>query len=366
MKRFNILMVTSATLLLSSGCVKPAPETTQPIYNPTTPATQTVATQATSGIYEEAQSDIYVPGGTTANATDIYNGTQVDQTVITTPAVSQTVYSNGGTSYPDPYATASQTTTSATSYPDPYANGSQSTTSATSYPDPYATASQTTSSATSYPDPYATASQTTSSTTSYPDPYATNSQPISNYPVSTPSYPATSSSHGGGIQLQIAALKDYSTAEDYKNRLSLAPGQSAYIKRGLMNKVIIKGISSVAEANRLKERRFPGAFIVQGGSSSGSYTPPIQPNHTTTYSVNNPYGVSSSSHTSSGNSGVGVQVGAFASRGKAQSVADSKGGQHPAIVKKIGQYYKVILTGFSSRSSARAYASRVNGFVVNY
>lgn len=326
-------MVTSATLLLlSSGCVKPAPETTQPIYNPTTPATQTVATQATSGIYEEAQSDIYVPGGTTANATDIYNGTQVDQTVITTPAVSQTVYSNGGTSYPDPYATASQTT----------------------------------SSATSYPDPYATASQTTSSTTSYPDPYATNSQPISNYPVSTPSYSATSSSHGGGIQLQIAALKDYATAEDYKNRLSLAPGQSAYIKRGLMNKVIIKGISSVAEANRLKERRFPGAFIVQGGSSSGSYTPPVQPNHTTTYSVNNPYGVSSSSHTSSGNSGVGVQVGAFASRGKAQSVADSKGGQHPAIVKKIGQYYKVILTGFSSRSSARAYASRVNGFVVNY
>ena len=344
-------MVTSATLLLSSGCVKPAPETTQPIYNPTTSATQTVATQTTSGIYEEPQSDIYVPGGTTANATDIYNGTQVDQTVITTPAVSQTVYSNGGTSYPDPYGTASQTTTSATSYPDPYG-----------------TASQTTTSATSYPDPYANASQTTSSTTSYPDPYATNSQSISNYPVSTPSYHAsssTSSSHGGGIQLQIAALKDYATAEDYKNRLSLAPGQSAYIKRGLMNKVIVKGISSVAEANRLKERRFPGAFIVQGGSSSGSYTPPVQPNHTT-YSVNNPYGVSSSSHTSSGNSGVGVQVGAFGSRGKAQSVADSKGGQHPAIVKKIGQYYKVILTGFSSRSSARAYASRVNGFVVNY
>jgi len=136
-----------------------------------------------------------------------------------------------------------------------------------------------------------------------------------------------------------------------------------------MNKVIVSGIPSIAEANRLKESRFPGAFIVQGGSSWG-YTPAVQPNYETTnngggYSVNNPYGVSSSSGTLSSASGVGVQVGAFGSMSKAQSV-DSQGGQYPAIVKKIGRYYKVILTGFSSRSAAKAYSGRVGGFVVNY
>ena len=155
-----------------------------------------------------------------------------------------------------------------------------------------------------------------------------------------------------------------------KNSLTLAPGQSAYIQRGPMNKVIITGISSVAEANRLKNTRFPGAFIVQGGSmSSGGYTP--EPSYNTgggtTYTVNDPYGVPSSSGDSySSGSGIGVQVGAFSSREKAQEVADMHHGQHPAVVKKIGRYYKVILTGFSSRSAARAYAGRVGGFVVSY
>jgi len=35
------------------------------------------------------------------------------------------------------------------------------------------------------------------------------------------------------------------------------------------------------------------------------------------------------------------------------------------VVKKIGQYYKVILTGFSNRSAAKSYASQVGGFVVS-
>ena len=318
-------MATSATLLLSSGCVKPVPNTTTPIYETTTtPVAQTTTTpvtQTTGTVYEEA----YTPGGDTSN-TNTYTENQETGTVITTSAANQTVYNNGGVTYPDPYATTTTPT-----YKDPYATNSQSI---NNYP----------------------ATRPSSSTTSYP----------------ATSYPATatsSQSQSGGIHLQIAALKDYYTAEDYKNRLSLASGQSAYIKRGAMNKVIVTGISSMSEANRLKENRFPGAFIVQGGSTGG-YTPPVQPNYDTsstgTYNVNNPYGVSSSSHTTSGNSGVGVQVGAFGSRGKAQSVANSQSAQYPARVKKIGKYYKVILTGFSSRSAAKSYASRIGGFVVNY
>ena len=275
---------------------------TQAIYNDT----------ATQPVVEEAQPIVYDP-----NAGNVYEEVvQPDNTVImTTPTVvGQPVVTSGiGTE----------------TYPDPYANGG-----------------------------------TTVTTSAYPDPYANQPVMNNNYPTTT-SVPA---GQGGGIQLQIAALKDYYTAEDYKNRLSLAPGMSAYVQRGAMNKVIVTGIPSLAEANRLKETRFPGAFIVRG-ATSGGYTPSVQPNYDTSgggvYNVNNPYATSSSS-ASTGNSGVGVQIGAFGSRGKAQSVANSQGGQYPATVKKIGRYYKVILTGFSSRSAAKAYAGRVGGFVVNY
>jgi len=206
-----------------------------------------------------------------------------------------------------------------------------------------------------YTNPYET-----TGTTSYPDPYANGSV--------TTTYPATSTSSApiaGGIHLQIAALKNYYAAEELKNTLSLAPGQSAYIQRGAMNKVIVTGISSVAEANQLKNNRFPGSFIVQGGNSGG-YVPaePIY-NTGTTYTVNDPYGVPSSNASYSSVSGIGVQVGAFSSRSKAQEVASSQGGRYPAVVKKIGQYYKVILTGFSNRSAAKSYASQVGGFVVS-
>lgn len=206
---------------------------------------------------------------------------------------------------------------------------------------------------TTYPDPYANGG----TGTVYNDPYA--SQPVlSDYPVTTPA-PA---GQMGGIHLQIAALKDYRTAEDYKNRLSLAPGLSAYVQQGAMNKVIVTGIPSIAEANRLKESRFPGAFIVQG-ATSGGYTPPVQPNYNTSdvYTINQPYG----GVATTGNSGIGVQIGAFGSQAKAQAVANSNSGQYPAVVRKIGQYYKVILTGFANRSTAKAHATRVGGFVVS-
>ena len=296
MKKFNILIVTTAVALLATGCVKPV-EDPQVVYSD--PANG-VVTQ--SAVYEEAQPIVYEP----AAGTTTYEEVLPDSTVITTTGVvGQSVATNGEISYPDPYA-----------------NGGTGTV--------------------------------------YNDPYATQTV-ITDYPVTA----AATTGQGGGIHLQIAALKDYYTAEDYKNRLSLAPGMSAYVKRGAMNKVIVSGIPSIAEANRLKESRFPGAFIVQGGSSGG-YTPAVQPNYGSTgagaYNVNNPYGSSSSV----GDSGVGVQIGAFGSNGKAQSVANSQGGRYPATVKKIGQYYKVILTGFSSRSVAKAHAATVGGFVVNY
>jgi len=215
---------------------------------------------------------------------------------------------------------------------------------------------------TTYPDPYANQAVSTYSTAPA---YQTNS-----YPTATPV--PTSSPQAGGVHLQVAALKDYYAAEEFKNRLSLAPGQSAYIQRGAMNKVIVAGISSVQEANALKETRFPGAFIVQGGSLStssyatGSYTAPAAPSYDTgSYTTNNPYGSYNANSSYSTVSGIGVQIGAFSSNSKAQDVADMNRGQYSPVVKKIGSLYKVILTGFTSRSAAKAYASRVGGFVVN-
>ncbi len=354
MNKFNISMVTSATLLLSSGCVKPAPEVAQnaqTIYDNPTATTATTAATTTQGVVFEEP--LYNPSAQDSSG-NIYSGTTQDIGTVTTPATSGTVYNTGGV-----YTEAPQTTPTYGTTPS------------------YGTASSTTygGNDTTYPDPYGNGATTTTAPV-YNNPYpttTTNTQPVlDNYPATTPT--ATSSHHGatGGIELQVAALKDYYAAQEYKNRLSLAPGQSAYIKRGAMNKVIVTGISSLSEANRLKESRFPGAFIVKGGSLGG-YTPSVQPNYDDTsssgsYSVNNPYGVSSSSSSTSYHtgSGIGVQVGAFATRGKAQAVANSQSARYPAIVKKIGIYYKVILTGFSSRSAARAHAGRTNGFVVNY
>ena len=210
--------------------------------------------------------------------------------------------------------------------------------------------------------------------------YTSSATPNSNYSYNSSS--SSSSSPSGGIHLQIAALKDYYAAEEFKNSLSLDPKYTAYIKRGAINKIIISGISSVSEANMLKERRFPGAFIVHNtggassssssyGSSSSSYG--SSSSYDYSYTDNSAYGSynSSSSSSSSAVSGsVGVQIGAFSSRGKAQSVANANSGQYKAIVQKGTSrgrtVYRVILTGFSSRSDAkRALASGriANGFV---
>ncbi len=318
-KYTKILFATIAIALLATGCVKPVQQ-----IQPQAQSTQPVYTTPQQPVYEEAAPIVYEDPNavTTSNSGVDYNQIPTDNTVITTQGTSYPPQQPVGTSYPQP-------TTPQPTYTNPYETGGAS----------------------SYPDPYAN---------------ATSQPATTNYPAPSASTPVRQG--GGGIHLQVAAFKDYYAAEQFKSSLSLAPGQSAYIQRGPMNKVIITGISSVAEANQLKNSRFPGAFIVQGGSMSGGggYTP--EPSYNTgggAYTVNDPYGVPSSSGGYSSVGGIGVQVGAFSSRAKAQEVADMHHGKHPAVVKKIGRYYKVILTGFSSRSSARAYASRVGGFVVS-
>jgi len=312
MKYTNGLAFSAVALaMLTTGCVK-KPTTdgqvvydnsqTQGVYDNTQTQTQT------DTVYQTGDSITYDNTAVTPTGS-IYTGEATDSTVITTTdAYGQPVASSGDTSY-----------------------GQPATSNTGAYNDPYA------------------------STENFPDPYAGNTQSSNNnYPSST----SSNTGGKGGIHLQIAALGDYYAAEEFKNSLSLDPKYSAYVKRGNPNKVIVTGISSVSEANRLKENRFPGAFIVSGGSSysSSSY------GNDSGYTTNNSYG---SSSTSSSN-GIGVQVGAYSSKSKAQSVADSKTGQHSAIVKKRGGLYKVILTGFSSRSAAKSYASKIGGFVVSY
>jgi len=314
------LFATIAVALLATGCVKPAQQT-----QPKAQSTQPVYTDPQQPVYEDATPIVYEDpnAATTSNSGVVYSQIPTDNTVITTQGTT-TYPQSSGTTYPQP------TTPNQPTYTNPYETGG-----AASYPDPYANG----------------ASQ--HATTNYPTPATTSNTQIGQ--------------GGGGIHLQVAALKDYYAAEEFKNTLSLAPGQSAYVQRGAMNKVIVTGISSVAEANRLKNSRFPGAFIVQGGQGGGSYN--SEPSSYNTgggaYSVNDPYATSSTSSSSSSVGGIGVQIGAFSSRAKAQEVADMNRGKYTPVVKKIGRYYKVILTGFSSRSAAKAHASRVGGFVVS-
>ncbi len=158
--------------------------------------------------------------------------------------------------------------------------------------------------------------------------------------------------------MQVAALRNYASAEEFKRNLSLSPKYHAYIKRGAINKVIITGFSSRSEAKALANRQFPGAFIVSVSSSSSS-----SPSYSSSSSSS--YTPSYSSHSSSGDihSGIGVQVGAFSSKARARAIAQEKaGGEYTAIIKTAKvrgrTIYKAIILGFSSRADAkRAIAS---------
>ncbi len=340
--KFNnhLLMSTVALALMATGCVKKQDNVTASGTYDTSGATTIYDTTNTTGTagsnYETAGTLIYDTG---SGVVDGVNSSEVvpDNTVITTG--SDVNYGTGEIidNYSDSQSSGAFSTNSSTNGSGNSSNYSYGGYSGTDY------------------------SSTISGSTS------SQSSP---------------SSQSGGIHLQVAALKDYYAAEEFKNSLSLDSKYSVYIQRGALNKVIISGISSVNEANMLKERRFPGAFIVRNSgasSSSSSYDSSSNydnnNNDNNSYTDNNVYGSSYSSSTSNSSSSavsgsVGVQIGAFSNRGKAQSVANANSGRYKAVVQRGTSrgktVYRVILTGFSSRSDAkRALSSgRIsNGFV---
>jgi len=318
MKKSNTLILSSIVLaFLTTGCVKKpvpvavAPASPQPIYDG-------------SVVYEEAAPIIYDNGVGTNQSGAIYGSEVPDNTVITTnESYGQPVGGNGAYNQPQG-GSYGQPTGGNGIYGQPVDGGG-------------------------YNEPY--------------------TAPASGGNYGT--YNDTPAPQGGGINLQVAALRDYAAAESFKNSLSLDPRYSAYVQRGAVNKVIVSGIGSVAEANQLKATRFPGAFIVSGNSNAGGgYAPPASSSGAySDYSVNEPYGSTPTSSSSSYGGGLGVQIGAFSSRSKAQSVANSQGGRYNATVKEGSsrgrRIYKVILTGFSSENAARSYASSHNGFLVH-
>jgi len=357
MRQKEMFISTVITLLLVTGCVKPTNEPNR--SNGSNNSNNTEATvydeqPATEVVYQESTPVVY--SDTSANNTN---------TVYTEDA---TVISTGGV-YEQPAPVQTQTTTTPVAtgpYDDPYATSEGgASNNGGGYVDPY-------SSGTDSPS-YGGSTNNDNSTYTDNTSYGNNSSYGNN-----PSYNSTPSYSGGSsIHLQVAALKDYYAAEEFKNTLSLPPQYSAYIKKGAMNKVIIKGFATRAEAKALAARQFPGAFIVAGSPSAGgnsnssyggrgSYTPP--PAYTPQPSYTPPQ-----SSTGNSNNGIGVQIGAFSSREKARNAAQSaSGGRYTAIVKTVNvrgkTLYKAILLGFSSRQEAKsAIASGQfgNAFVVS-
>lgn len=304
---------TIALAILTTGCVKKPETGGQVVYD----------NSQAQGVYDTSTYDTSTQTGTTYDPNTItydntaittsgaiYTGEVTDNTQITTTdAYGQPVASVGDISYGQPVASN---------------NGA-------------------------FNDPYA-------SSNNFPDPYA------GGYQSSNDNYSSSANNNtggSGGIHLQIAALGDFYAAEEFKNSLSLDPKYSAYVKKGTPNKVIVTGISSVSEANRLKESRFPGAFIVSGGSS---YSSSFYGNDSG-YTINNSYANSGSTN------GIGVQIGAFSSHSKAQGAAESASSKYSPFVKTVNSngktLYKAILTGFASESAARSFiANRGSGFIV--
>jgi cell division septation protein DedD len=346
MRYRRVLISTVAiSLLTTTGCVKPTDEPNQTI-NPNTNNNNNNEVvydeQPTSVVYEDSTPIIYSDPVIMDSSAGVDYGT-VEETVVSTGGYEQptsSVISTGP--FDDPYAEVGGSSSSSTS---PTISGGSDV----------------------YVDPYASGGGT--ATPSYTPPAPTYTTPSSSTYTTDTSYSGTSSSGGGGgIHLQVAALRDYYAAQEFKNSLSLPPQYSAYVKKGAMNKVIIKGFSSRSEAKALADRQFPGAFIVAGSSSSSTYTPPAP-----SYSPPSYTPPTSSAPVGSSNSGIGVQVGAFSSQSSARSAAESSAaGRYTAIVKTVTvrgkTLYKAILLGFNSRAEAKsaiASGQIPNGFVVS-
>ena len=357
MKNKKIIMSAVLLTLLSTGCVKPTEEVNTAQGDNSNGETVTYTEQPNGVTYEESSDPIVYsdPTVTTTSDSNVIYGDVTTTTTIPNNDVTYGTSSGDGTIIAtDHYQPAVSSTTASTStrsgaygaYGTPTSSGEIYN----SVDDPY-----TSTGTDSYSHNNSYSSSTNRNSYSHNDPYSSsNYHRNSSYSTNT-SY---SSGGNGGVQLQVAALSSYYSAQEFKNGLSLDPKYSAYIKKGRINKVIIKGFSSRAEAKALAARQFPGAFIVSGSSSYSST--PSYSGSSSSYSTNSSYSSSSSAHTASG---IGIQVGAFSSKTKARSVAQSKaGGKYTAIVKTATvrgrTIYKAIILGFSSRADAkRAIAS---------
>lgn len=394
MKHSTGIVLTTVVALLLTGCVKPTGEA-----NTTGTNTQTFDDTATNGTftptyaegtgtydtttnttgYDTTNTTTNTTGYDTGSSGTVYGTTTIDNTVVTTDATygATDTYTNtvpANTTYDNITYGTTPTTTTPTydnvvttpattygtgggAYGNPNAtNGGYATTTNN---DIYGTSSSTNSGG--YNDTYS--STPTTSTGGYNDTYSSTPSTNTGTYTTNNSYGSNSSSTSatGGIHLQVAALKDYYAATEYKNNLSLDPKYSAYVKKGRINKVIVTGLPSRAVAKALAAKQFPGAFIVAGSPLSSSSSSSYNNN----YSSNSSYSSSSSSSSSSSNgssysgNGIGVQVGAFSSYSAAKTAAKrAAGSRYTALVKTVDsrgkKLYKAIVTGFSSASSARS------------
>ncbi len=379
---YNKMIIPAIALtLLNTGCVKP----TEEINSPKTPAINSNETsvyneQPSSVAYDDSsasQEPIIYSDPTSTSSDTIYSSSTVTPSIeggvtdtitntpsiTTTTATTTTTTPNPSDHYQPPQGGYSSSSSSSGNgaYNDPYSSGGGYSSGSYNSGGDYGSGSYS-----AIDDPYSNPSSSSSSSSNR---YSTNIPYSSN---NTPSYNSSSSSrtsNNSGIGLQVAALRSYASAEEFRRNLSISPKYHSYIKRGAINKVIITGFSSRSEAKALANRQFPGAFIVSASSNSSTSS------NYSSYSSSSSYTPSYSSHSSSsGNihSGIGVQVGAFSSKARARAIAQEKaGGEYTAVIKTAKvrgrTIYKAILLGFSSRADAkRAIASGRfgNAFVV--
>ena len=395
MKYNKGLILSSVVAVLLSGCVKPTGEA-----NTTGTDTKTFDDTATSGTFAPTYADsedVYNTGNSTGSSGTVYGTTTVDNGVDTssTGVITPTDTTYGATDIYNNTSSASTTTYDNTTYgansSATYGTNSSATygtaptydnvvttptygTAGGAYGNPNGTtgsgaedyygatndtygSSSATSSGGGYNNTYSSSSSSSSTYTPPPASSSHTRRYTTNHSYGNSSR-GNSGSSAGGIHLQVAALKDYYSAVEYKNNLSLDPKYSAYVKKGSINKVIVTGLESRAAAKALAARQFPGAFIV-GGS-------PLSSSSSSSSSYHNSYSSSSSSSSSSAHNGssysgngIGVQVGAFSTYAGAKTAAKKAAGtRYTALVKTVEsrgkKLYKAIVTGFSSVASARS------------
>jgi len=343
----KMLLSTVVLTLLHTGCVKPTEQATGIKKAPVN--TTVYDEQPSSVTYDNIHTQqpiVYADPMTTESTDNIYSSGG-DSTVIT-PTVTDSYQPQISSPAPrtpvatDRYQPSTPIDSGRGGNGEAYgAYGAYSG----GYDDPYSAGGAYSGGYAPIDDPYSSGTSASSSNSRYSTdiPYGTT--------PSVPSYGNNSSgTHKNGIQLQVAALKDYYAAEEFRKNLSIDPKYGSYVKRGAINKVIITGIPTREEAKALATRQFPGAFIVGGFETGSSASSGVS------YSSSSP----SYSQPAVGtpNNGIGVQVGAFSSKAKAKAVAQERArGEYTAVVKTAkvrGRImYKAILLGFASKTDAR-------------